>query len=151
MQAAGSSPPGPKPYKWEWRYKWAGLISLGFAAVGVLLTGFALAFPGGKYSSCSTEYSNRGILAEISPAEQFAAESITLDTSEIRWFPPGRVCRAYAYFPNSAGYSGDESRLAAEKVYPTPASYLWLIALIVSPFAVIWVHRNWHRLRARAR
>lgn len=60
--------------------------------------------------------------------------------SESRAFPPGRVCRVYAYggtFPKNA-----DQTLIAEKTYPEGAKYGWVVLAFAAPFLLSGAYRR---------
>jgi hypothetical protein len=76
-----------------------------------------------------------------------AGTSRSYEWDEWQAFPPGRVCRVYAYdvelllqrgtFPKDV-----DLKLIAEETYPDGAEYLWVVLAFAAPFLLAGAYRR---------
>jgi hypothetical protein len=89
--------------------------------------------------------------ADPSRGKVRASVSRSYEWGEFRSFPPGRVCRVYAYDPKilrerGTFPTGPDLKLVAEKTYPEAANYGWVALAFAAPFLLVGAYR---RVRAR--
>lgn len=113
----------------------AALASICIAAVlGIaMLVG---ATSGGAFDAhCNTTESS-GILFEMQPELPSRYDDWKAKRGQDRSFPPGTQCLLYGRVNDHNSSKDFKARyqLAADRYYPSSASYLWLVALVISPF-----------------
>ena len=96
---------------------------------------------------CSTT-TNSGILHDVQSEISGHYDRWRTLQGDTRVFPPGRQCLLYGgkYFSGQSDGTKASYQLIAQRYYPSPSSYFWLIFFASLPFIVLFLVR---RFRAR--
>lgn len=113
---------------------WACLASLCIAATLALGTVITDSFGNGFDSYCNETTAN-GILYDIQPELSSHYDSLRVVRGKRRPFPPAQHCLVYGgkYFRSKSNDLHLKYELIAARYHPSPASYLWLILVVLFP------------------
>jgi hypothetical protein len=125
-------------------YRWPTAVSVVLALLFIF--SWYLPLPTwGEHSFCDV-LSATGIAQRKFRDPKFSEYTATkAEQAEIRWFPPGRICRLYGVQVNErTGTWVSNPVVIAEEGAPAPSSFVWYCLIVALPFGVAWLLR-WTR------
>lgn len=127
---------------------WAAIASIliAFPFAILALIGPAPGAAHGEHAPCSLESASAILMDTVREHPRY--DELRIELGETRAFPPATKCLLYGRNDTGSGtrFTPGPYHLVASRFYPDPASYLWLLLLILSPILLVLVVRLFRRL-----